>query len=176
MKLTFTAFDALGVAEGRITEARRAVTPMRGLQSTWLSMPLIGKSPSLVMARDSAGGRLGAQMEHPQGGPLGWVGCPWDVGSRHRAGSAEIEVSAVRVERLQQLDGDGARACGAVLMVRVSPDQPIAGDKMGRTFGDHPSVAAFAVEWDRTIGRRREACSWSDDPWVWALTFRVVAA
>ena len=63
---------------GAKTITRRPVVPMAGRQRQWLTPALLTQSPRLTMCRlsDEDGGDLGAQMEHPKGGPLGWVRCP----------------------------------------------------------------------------------------------------
>lgn len=63
--------------DGRKTQTRRMVMPMRGLQSKWLTVESINKSPRLYMCYTNPDRRFGAQMEHPRGGPLGWVECPY---------------------------------------------------------------------------------------------------
>jgi len=63
------------ILRGEKTVTRRLVLPATGKQSTWLSPEMITGSPRLTMAL--AKDRTGAQMEHPQGGPLGWVPCPF---------------------------------------------------------------------------------------------------
>lgn len=67
--------EVRAVLAGEQTVARFPVRPMRGLQSTWLTEAGITRSPSLTITTSK--GRTGAQMEHPKGGPLGWVRCPY---------------------------------------------------------------------------------------------------
>lgn len=81
--------EVRAILAGTKTQARRIVTPMPGRQSQWLSIEHIGQSPRLTIARLSDAvpdrrwrGRLGASMEHPKGGPGGWVAAPGDVGDR----------------------------------------------------------------------------------------------
>ena len=66
---------------GTKTQTRRPVVPMAGMQSRWLTHEMITASPRLRVARSDEGdanrGELGAAMEHPKGGPLGWVRCPY---------------------------------------------------------------------------------------------------
>lgn len=75
----FSGAMVRGLLDGTKTQTRRLVMPMRGLQSTWLTLDGITASPRLSMALDgiAAGAPIGAQMEHPKGGPLGWVQCPY---------------------------------------------------------------------------------------------------
>jgi hypothetical protein len=66
------------ILSGAKTVTRRPVVPMAGRQRQWLTPALLTQSPRLTMCRLSEvdGGDLGAQMEHPKGGPLGWVRSP----------------------------------------------------------------------------------------------------
>jgi hypothetical protein len=61
---------------GKKTMTRRIIVPSPGRQSEWLTPAMIAASPQLTMARTDKG-ELGAQMEHPRGGPLGWIRSPY---------------------------------------------------------------------------------------------------
>jgi hypothetical protein len=63
--------------DGRKTQTRRMVTPMRGQQSKWLTVDLLNRSPRAEIAYTNPDRRFGAQMEHPRGGPLTWIECPY---------------------------------------------------------------------------------------------------
>lgn len=65
-----------------------------------------------------------------------------------------LEIADVRVQRLQEISEDDARAEG------VEPGM----------FGDHR--AAFAYLWEQINGKR---APWASTPWIWALTFRRLA-
>jgi hypothetical protein len=65
------------IIEGRKTQTRRVVKPSLGLQSTWLTVEGINRSPRLEMVYTNPDRIYGAQMEHPLGGPLGFVRCPY---------------------------------------------------------------------------------------------------
>jgi len=68
------------ILEGRKTQTRRIVKPMAGKQSEWLTAEMITQSPKLTITKSHEGdgyGELGVQMEHPKGGPLGWVKFPY---------------------------------------------------------------------------------------------------
>lgn len=68
-----------------------------------------------------------------------------------------LEVTSVRIERVQSITESDARAEG------VTPDE----------LGDVSHWRACRVLWD-SINGERPGCSWSANPWVWAVGFRVV--
>jgi hypothetical protein len=78
MPVLFNGTMVRAILGGAKTITRRPVVPMAGRQRQWLTPALLTQSPRLTMCRlsDEDGGDLGAQMEHPKGGPLGWVRCP----------------------------------------------------------------------------------------------------
>lgn len=79
--IIFNDAMSLAIVRDLKTETRRPVMPMPGMQSKWLTQELITRSPRLRMATTDEG-LLGAQMEHPGGGPLGWVRSPCAPGDR----------------------------------------------------------------------------------------------
>lgn len=70
-----------------------------------------------------------------------------------------LEVTGVRVERLQDISEEDARAEGLQLPPAVVTTAPDAGRK------------AFARLWDRINGKR---APWASNPWVWVLEFKRV--
>lgn len=109
---------------------------------------------------------------HPDVGPTIYAA---DYGSKEQAGVArwhpaihmfradsrlDLEITAVCVERLQDITGDDAKAEG------VEPD-----------FGNAHTVAArdyqrsFERLWDSINGKR---ASWESNPWTWVVSFRRV--
>lgn len=78
-----------------------------------------------------------------------------------------LEVVGVRVERLQEITEDDARAEGvnpsdAHIVIKDGDRQP----DMERTHR-----GAFACLWDGINGDR---ASWASNPWVWRVEFKVV--
>lgn len=77
-----------------------------------------------------------------------------------------LEVTAVRVERLQEISAADARAEGC-----LPPDLPpdvsgVAGDYVA------DERTSFAILWNRINGPD----SWQASPWVWVVEFRRIAA
>lgn len=108
-----------------------------------------------------------------------------------------LEIVDVRVQRLQEIGEDDARAEGLTVQQGSGPgagpgykwhglgyhggaldahgaplfhveSQGRCGCKVA---GDGPARCAFRELWD-SINSRRSGCSWADSPWVWALTFK----
>lgn len=73
-----------------------------------------------------------------------------------------LEVIGVRVERVQDISEDDARAEG------VTPTAPLG--KTGHAVGAE-YAAAFAALWDSINGKR---APWASNPWVWAVEFQRV--
>lgn len=96
--LILTLDEARAADEWRLSLIVRPVLPMRWEQSRWLTTKGINGSPNLTLVRAECG--FGAQMEHPLGGPLGWIRCtfgdvggelysrePWaEIDNRYRSG------------------------------------------------------------------------------------------
>lgn len=83
-----------------------------------------------------------------------------------------LEVTDVRVQRLQEISEDDARAEG---ITPFSTRYPSYGRDQRLTTGE-PATAAeyrasYAVRWDELNGDR---APWVSNPWVWAISFRRV--
>lgn len=69
-----------------------------------------------------------------------------------------LEIISVRVERLQEITEEDARAEGvAAMMVECRPD------------AHEPHRGLFAILWDQINGKR---APWVSNPWVWRVEFR----
>lgn len=101
------------------------------------------------------------------------AGLPWtpSIFMPRWASRVTLEITEVRVQRLQEICEEDAKAEGVMpLPCSVNPNQLVAGDPV-RTFGTHPYSSEFAVLWDSINAERG---SWSSNPWVWAITFKRV--
>ncbi len=105
-------------------------------------------------------------------------GSPWRP-SLHMprwASRIMLEVTEVRVQRLQEISEDDARAEGVAPFFELFPafalDQQIIPDELQwhhARAGDFPYRASFAATWDEINGDR---ALWLTNPWVWAVTFK----
>lgn len=85
-----------------------------------------------------------------------------------------LEVTAVRVERLQDITYEQALAEGAIdgaeAVDRFDPPGEESGDDVARRLA-WPQ-RDFALLWD---GLAKPGTRWADNPWVWCISFRRVA-
>lgn len=73
-----------------------------------------------------------------------------------------LEITDVRVERLQDISEEDAKAEGVVPFVR---------DEEGDCWTDGKYRTAFNYLWESINGKR---APWSSNPWVWVISFRRV--
>lgn len=81
-----------------------------------------------------------------------------------------LEITDVRVERVQSISDDDARAEGVDTFENAYPacrDQPLTSGELATGHR-----GAYAVLWDDLNAERG---SWKTNPWVWAITFRRVS-
>jgi len=75
-----------------------------------------------------------------------------------------LEVAEVRCQRLQDISEEDAKAEG----VEIANGHP----ELGAIIGAGPSYReGFAQLW-REINGKRPGCAWSDNPWLWCVSFR----
>lgn len=104
-----------------------------------------------VFRADANGGHVGAMTDR-----TGWKP---SIFLPRRLSRITLEVTEVRVERVQAISEEDARVEG-VWELPLDPDR-------------FSSRGAFSVLWD-SINGKRPGCSWVDNPWVWAISFRRV--
>lgn len=83
------------------------------------------------------------------------------------ASRISLEITDVRLQRLQEISGDDARAegisvarCGCEVCFKSSTMCPA---------DESSHIAEFADLWNSINGKR---CPWGSNPWVWAISFR----
>jgi len=84
-----------------------------------------------------------------------------------------LEVDSIRVERLQEISEEDARAEGvtqtfAERFAEFSAEQCLTS---GELASSRPYAASYAVAWDELNDER---ATWKSDPWVWVLSFHVI--
>jgi hypothetical protein len=115
----------------------------------------------------------------PGKGPMQFQQTPWrsSICMPHRAHRLTLEITAVRVERLQALpeadwEAEGISFCmedpstAAGHAFNEAEHYAIAGVSMRGTPEDHGMRAQFA----------QQGLDWDSNPWVWVIEFKQVAA
>lgn len=83
-----------------------------------------------------------------------------------------LDVTDVRVERVQAITEEDAKAEGVEsLGPSIGAEQGFVDDS-GRTHGTHPYTLAFACLWDEINADR--GFPWRNNPWVWVVSFKRV--
>ena len=105
---------------------------------------------------------------------------PWrpSIHMRRSWSRITLEVTDVRVERLQDISDDDAQAEGARRFDDIPTSHPYPGHEPRWSCGDplstddcmHSPKYAFANLWDRINGLG----AWDANPWVWAIAFKRV--
>lgn len=82
-----------------------------------------------------------------------------------------LDVKAVRVERLQDINEDDAKAEGVEAYASIGPDQRVPGPGFNRALlRDQPHRLPFADLWRSINGED----AWEQNPWVWVVEFEVL--
>lgn len=150
-----------------------------------------------VIDWDSSEARLGACVQYAADGQVrGWthnedekhsVSMDWGKAGKgipsifmpRWASRITLEITSVRVERVQSISEEDALAEGIEAFdFPVPPDPPGQVQRMYGTTGYFPQTEVTARKayrrlWQEINGKR-EGFTWADNPWVWALTFRRV--
>ena len=182
--LIFKAPLVRAILEGRKTQTRRVAKPVKHPDLGNLYTPgalAMGREPQHVIDRACPLGQPGDRIyvretfsQHPDWGQVafradgeefedadGWLWEPKWMPSTHMPKELAriwLEITGVRVERLQEIIPDDCIAEGA---------WPVEQRDLGR---GHEAVSAFRELWESTGG------DWDANPWVWAIDFKVLSA
>ena len=181
--LIFKAPLVRAILEGRKTQTRRVAKPVKHPDLGNLYTPgalAMGREPQHVIDRACPLGQPGDRIyvretfsQHPEWGQLafradgeefedadGWLWEPKWMPSIHMPKDRAriwLEITGVRVERIQEIIPDDCIAEGA---------WPVEQRELGR---GHEAVSAFRELWESTGG------NWDANPWVWAIDFKVLS-
>lgn len=100
--------------------------------------------------------------------PMSWGG-PWkpSIHMPRRCSRIQLEVSGVRVERLQDISEEDAKAEGAKCAAETTADD----DRLRAECGYFPPSSyahGYRLLWESINGTG----SWATNPWVWVVEFR----
>lgn len=181
--LMFKAPLVRAILEGRKTQTRRIAKPVRHPDLGNVYSPgalVLEHEPQHVINRACPYGKPGDRIyvretfsQHPDWGQLafradgeefedadGWLWEPKWMPSIHMPKELAriwLEITGVRVERLQEITPDNCIAEGA---------WPVEQRELGR---GHEAVSAFRELWESTGG------DWAANPWVWVVDFKVLS-
>ncbi len=103
----------------------------------------------------------------------GEIDGPWtpSIHMPRWASRLTLGVKAVRVERLQDINEDDAKAEGVEAYASIGPDQRVPGPGFNRALlRDQPHRLPFADFWRSINGED----AWEQNPWVWVVEFEVL--
>lgn len=160
---TFTLENCqeVGWYEPPHTDGRPLRTHQHPDDGTWWEQPhylATDPAPELVVDNDS-----------------GEPGCKWtpSIFMPRWASRLTLELTEVRVQRLQEISEEDARAEGMQFHDGLGIGH--SGWRHDLNYGSVEGTAreAFAVAWDLINGKR---APWASNPWAWCLSFRRVEA
>lgn len=131
------------------------------VRETWALLPLYDcMRPSQLCPKglDLFWKANGAQTRYYKTNPGRWRS---PIHMPHWASRYTLEILDVRVQQLQDISPDDAEAEGV----------PIRGCAFPK--GGSIRIDAFAELWD-SINGKKPGLDWKSNPWVWALTFRLI--
>lgn len=139
------------------------------VRETWRAWPLVGAGDlwRFEFKADGATRDLLVPSDWEPPKTLSRQPSPWvpSIFLPHFASRLTLEVTDVRVQRLQEISEADAFAEGVEANPYVMADG---------TVDDLMSISAqsnFEALWD-SINGERPGCSWEANPWVWAISFR----
>lgn len=182
--ILFSSPMVRAILAGTKTQTRRLVTPqpvdgdtiqresspgqtfivgrLRDSENAWRVLPCpYGVPGDRLWVRETFRMGYGSGMAHYRADEDECAGGPWtpSIHMPRFASRISLEVTSVRVERLQAISEEDAIGEGARFGCPDCAD----------LCGHETSLAAFVDLWDSINGKR---APWSSDPWVWVLGFR----
>ena len=85
-----------------------------------------------------------------------------------KASRITLEITNIRVERLQDISDEDAKAEGVETMQNYADDQWLSCANV--RFGTQPNKFKFGVLWDSI----QEQNKWNENPWVWVVEFKKI--
>jgi hypothetical protein len=164
------------IRDGRKTQTRRLVAAMSAKQREWLTQSLLNSVPSARVCEWPCG--FGVALDHPSGGPLGFVRCPYGKpgarlwvrenwcplnlnykpAPRSEAASAEMFADG-KIVPAYQADHIDSRGDAEPIPWRTSRFMPRWASRLTL------AIVSIRAERLRDISEtdaRAEGCSWSD--------------
>lgn len=142
------------------------------VRETWA---LCEKNGGHVIYRAEGDGFSTCHPVHPRTGERDWRWHP-SIHMPRKYSRITLEITDVRVERVQEISEEDALAEGIVREVRESGlgHGGLPGYRWGENEYAGTARHAFELLWDSINAKR--GYGWDLNPWVWALSFRVVTS
>lgn len=180
--ILFNGAMVRAILEGRKTHTRRIV---KGMALDWLeaSSPEyvadpedhlcpLGAPGDRLWVRETWSSDDGKTAHYRADGETYNAGLPWrpSIHMPRWASRITLEITGVRVERLQEITEEGAKAegcspCGFAQEVALNPAGGCSVTDLSGT-----SRGTFRMLWDSIY---KGSKSWDANPWVWDIEFRV---
>ena len=164
------------VLDGRKTATRRVVEPQ--------PEDVVRDNDDMLRFGDSMGALFydicNTGWTCPYGAPgdrLCWTSPKPSIHMPRWASRINLEVAGVRVERVQEITEEDAKAEGAEPsdFSRIDPDADFLFDIYPIIERENPYRTGFALLWDSINGKPRKDgtdISWAANPWVWVVEFK----
>lgn len=126
--------------------------------------------------RFAESGSFSSESVHYRADPDEVAGGPWrpSIHMHRWASRITLELTAVRVQRLQEISEEDAQAEGSCVRHAGKPCPPMTYDGLPSTppWPRGPRIC-FGSAW--TLLNAERGYPWSSDPWVWVLAFKRLA-
>lgn len=156
------------ILDGRKTQTRRAVKPQPHDMSAgdyyfgdWVSNAAYGQPGDRLWVRET-------YRESPHSGLIyqadhRYEGYPWtpSIHMSRWASRITLQITGVRVERLQEISEEDAKAEGCISTAKLTAD--------GSDYSGLYAYDAFCDLWDSLA---KPGMALADNPWVWVIEFK----
>lgn len=146
------------------------------VRETWQEFAALTEAPAGIAYRADSEIDCCGQIEVPPGGKFHRTHRGWtpSIHMPRWASRISLEITGVTIERLQDITEEQALAEGTPCWVCGRTIDGLSENDC-ECFHSKAARASFEVLWD-SINGKRLGCSWKDNPWLWAISFRRVLA
>jgi len=102
--------------------------------------------------------------DQPVDGKLKWIP---SIHMKRSHSRITLEITDIKVERLNDITEEDARAEGVESFKNYCDDQYLSCGKV--RFADNPNKFKFGILWDSISD---DNSKWNSNPWVWAISFK----
>jgi hypothetical protein len=136
-------------------------------QDYWVKPPPFGKPGDRLWVKETFVAPVDGKPVYRASIPYGNLDChfkPWrpSIFMPRKASRITLEITSIRVERLNDISEEDAKAEGAEIQKETPGGWVICGPRIGSY------REGYRWLWEQING----ADSWDANPWVWAITFK----